>query len=415
MNDKGMTMGFFDQASMGDIQYPFDITEYQSRLDRIRKRMAKDNIDLLYVTTPEAVCYIHGFYASWYKANSPMRYPQLYGTAVHVDHDRFIHFDSPAELPQLARTSISNDNRYYPSRDGKQNLEFIIKELRQEGWLKGRVGLEFWSYVPNRAISEMMEKAFRKEGCEVVDGSKIMREVRRIKSSREIEYIEEGVKIADIGHKTIMETLRPGMSELEIHGEAMRNMLAAGGEFPALITLVKSTPVINGVAMGLGHDMATRKKIRKGELLFADFCGVFNRYHGNVCRGYYVGDDPPSYLVDCYKKCGGVYEVIRNDIKTGMTVGEVIKILREYYMSTDLWKIEGWALGYELGLSLPPDWVGDFYFCLTDENYLDRVFEDGMVTNFESFFNAALIDTIVYKKEGLRTLSKIPAELITIE
>jgi len=84
-------------------------------------------------------------------------------------------------------------------------------------------------------------------------------------------------------------------------------------------------------------------------------------------------------------------------------------------MSTDLWKIEGWALGYELGLSLPPDWVGDFYFCLTDENYLDRVFEDGMVTNFESFFNAALIDTIVYKKEGLRTLSKIPAELITIE
>jgi hypothetical protein len=110
-----------------------------------------------------------------------------------------------------------------------------------------------------------------------------------------------------------------------------------------------------------------------------------------------------------------VYEVIRNDIKTGMTVGEVIKILREYYMSTDLWKIEGWALGYELGLSLPPDWVGDFYFSLYDENYLDRIFEDGMVTNFESFFNAALIDTIVYKEEGVRTLSKMPAELVVIE
>ena len=122
--------------------------------------------------------------------------------------DLFI-FDNPTEVPQLARTSISDDNRYFSTRDCKQTLDFIMKELRQEGWLQGTVGLEFWSYIPNRAVSEMVETAFRSEGCDVIDGSRIMREVRRIKSPQEIEYIEEGVRIADIGHRTIQEKTAP--------------------------------------------------------------------------------------------------------------------------------------------------------------------------------------------------------------
>lgn len=417
MTIKGLTPGSFDADAMKDVQRPFELSEYKSRLNQIRDNMTKKNIQLLYVTTPEAVCYIHGYYACWYKANGPMRYPQFYGTAIHVDHDRFIHFDNPTEMPQLARTSISTDNRFFSTREGKPTLEFIMNELDKEGWLKGKVGLEFWSYIPNRAVSDMMEQAFRENGCEVVDASAIMREVRCVKSAKEIEYIEEGVRIADIGHQTIMEKLRPGMTELEINGEAIRAMLAAGGECPAMILLINSLPVVNGIAPWLGHDMATRKKIEKGELLFADLCGVVNRYHGNVCRGYYIGDNPPENMVDRYKKAGGVFDVIREKTKAGMTVREFSRILKKYYEEVGLWNLDGWALGYELGLSLPPDWVGEFFFSLhdQDEKYLDRVFEEGMVTNFESFYNTALVDTLVYEKERTRTLSKIPNELIVIE
>ena len=97
-----------------------------------------------------------------------------------------------------------------------------------------------------------------------------------------------------------------------------------------------------------------------------------------------------------------------------MTVREVNKLLRDAYERLGLWDTEGWALGYELGLSLPPDWVGEFFFDTRDELYLDRVFEENMVTNFESFFNTTLIDTLVWEKDGVRTLSKIPEELIAI-
>jgi hypothetical protein len=62
-------------------------------------------------------------------------------------------------------------------------------------------------------------------------------------------------------------------------------------------------------------------------------------------------------------------------------------------------------------LSLPPDWVGEFYFNVRDDKYLDRVFEENMVTNYESMFNTWLVDTCVYGRQRARFLSKTPFEL----
>jgi hypothetical protein len=71
-------------------------------------------------------------------------------------------------------------------------------------------------------------------------------------------------------------------------------------------------------------------------------------------------------------------------------------------------------LGYELGLSLPPDWVGEFYFNVRDDKWLDRVFEENMVTNYESLFSTWLVDTCVYGKSGARFMSNIPLKLFTV-
>ena len=167
----GMTPGVVEEWPAEHRDLAFSRAEYLERLGRLRAAMAEHKIDLLYVTTPDHVAYLHGYAASWYKANSPMRWPQLYGTAIHVDCDDFIHFDNPTELPVLGKTSVSTDNRFFPSNDTTPCLAFIMGELRARGWLGGTVGLEHWSYLPNRAISTMLEDAFLAEGCRVVDAS----------------------------------------------------------------------------------------------------------------------------------------------------------------------------------------------------------------------------------------------------
>ncbi len=72
-----------------------------------------------------------------------------------------------------------------------------------------------------------------------------------------------------------------------------------------------------------------------------------------------------------------------------------------------------WVGGYELGISFPPDWVGEFVFAAEDEAP-EGVFRSGMVTNCESIFRPGLIDTIVYEKEGARRLSKTRPTLTVI-
>jgi Xaa-Pro aminopeptidase len=191
--------------------------------------------------------------------------------------------------------------------------------------------------------------------------------------------------------------------------------MAAGGEWPALIPIFNATSIVDGRPQNIGHSMAGRTVIEAGQLLKADLCGVWNRYHANALRGYFVGAHPPQELVSVYRRAAGVFDVFERDVRAGMTVGEVNAILRRYYDDVGLWReSEGWALGYELGLSLPPDWVGDFYFNVGDDKYLDRVFEENMVTNFESEFDTALIDTIVYGREGSRVLSKTQRALIAV-
>lgn len=409
----GMMPGGADVSGLGKKQLAFSEAEYRARIESLRRAMAEARIDMMWVTSPEVVCWLHGYFASWYKGQSPMRYPQCYGTAIHVDHDRFIFFDNPTEMGVVQQFSISDDNRWLPAREAAPNLDFIMGELEAEGWLRGTVGMEFWSYLPNRAISTMFEDAFSAQGARVVDGTALTRRVRRVKSPAEIAAIEEAVRICAVGHRTIRENLRPGITELELFGQVTAAMMAEGGEFPALIPIFNARPVVDGAPVTVGHGMAGRRRIEAGEFLTADLCGVYKRYHGNVDRGYFLGDAPKA-MIERTAKAAGVFDVFRTDVKAGMTVDAVNAVLRRYYEDAGLWGTPGWMLGYELGLSLPPDWVGDFYFNVTDTTGLDRVFERNMVTNFESIFSTSLIDTLLYGRDGTRVMSDVPMELICV-
>ena len=75
----------------------FSLAEFDQRLAAIRARMAEDRIDLLWLMAPESLYYVSGYSCEWYQAQSPKQWPATSGIAIHVDHDRFIMFDTPSE------------------------------------------------------------------------------------------------------------------------------------------------------------------------------------------------------------------------------------------------------------------------------------------------------------------------------
>jgi Xaa-Pro aminopeptidase len=397
-----------------DRELAFSEEEFADRLQRIRARMAHDGIDLLWLSAPESLYYVSGYKCEWYQAQGPKQWPATSGIAVHRDHDRFILFDTPSEQIMCRFVTCAKDMRIFPMGERRDGIAFILAELQADGWLSGSVGMEFYSYRPNPAISRRFSAAFESAGMTVVDGSDILREIRWIKSDREIAYIEKAAEIADIGLEAARKAIRPGVSELDVYGEMICAMAKAGGENPA-ITL----PVLSGLKANTGHSLASRKVIRAGEQVNVDVSGVYNRYHCNAARAFHVGA-PAKDVLDQHRRAAGVFQVIADLLHPNLSVAELVTRARAYYEEAGIFSDAAWVGGYELGIAFPPDWVGNFVYEITDTD-TDRIFEPGTVVNFESQFFAPqlsgltyYIDTLLFREDRAYQPVKAPLELVVV-
>jgi Xaa-Pro dipeptidase len=385
---------------------PFTAEEYRDRLTRLRESMAAAGIDLLLLTSPEAMCWLHGYRSRWYKTASTTSWPPLTLTAVHAEHDRFITFDAEGHETLWRWGSISTDHHWLTTRDLEANLRAIASALRDEGWLRGTVGSERWSPTPNFAVATALEESLESHGCTVVDATHLVRRARHVKSEQELAMVARAAAICDIGHRRLMEVIAPGVTELEAWGEMMLAMAKAGGEHAGLHELVWSGP-------GLGHGVSSTRAFTRDGPVYADPSGCYYRYHANICRTYWLGD-PPAELLRRGNAYAGALEVLCAEAKPGTPVREVNAALRRYYADEGLWDLTRWVGGYELGISFPPDWVGEFVFS-ADEEYPEGVIEAGTVTNFEHLIEGiSMIDTVVYEQQGGRVLSTLPREIIAV-
>ena len=140
-------------TSAVDPEPAFPEAEYAARLARIRERMQADGVDCLFLTSPEAMFWVSGYQCEWYQAQSPRQWPAASGIAVHVDHDRYILFDTEREAALGRIFTSSVDTRYFPRTSLRGGADFVVDELAALGWLRGTLGLELWSYRPNGPLS----------------------------------------------------------------------------------------------------------------------------------------------------------------------------------------------------------------------------------------------------------------------
>jgi len=408
----------------GEMKVAFPIEEYKNRLTKVREIMDREGIDFIYATAPESMYYISGYDVVWHRVNSPeLWYDSMgAGTAIHVDHDRFIHYDLPDEEGALKLTSISTDTRliydipadmygksYIHTTEEEGYKEIVLKNLKQEGWIKPgmTIGLELGSYRPSYLIFKQWIDLFEAEGCKVVDATDVIREARSVKSVLELQYIETASKLCDIGQQAIFDALHPGITELEIVGAYTDAQTKAGGESQAIANMVRSGPS----RCWCFHIPASRRKIMTGDPVGIDLAGVYNRYHSNQCRYYSIGE-PPKEFAKMYSVNEDIINMVKNTIKPNMLASELLKELRTFYKENDLWGKQYWIGGYELGIAYPPDWCGghtvyDIYFHCDDEEIR---FVPGTVVNFETGFG--VIDTLMFKEDEAIVLSETSRKLL---
>lgn len=396
---------------------PFPVEEYKDRLRRIRAVMAENELDLVFLSSPEMMFYLTGFECEWYQAQSPAVSPPTSGVAVHVDHDDPILFESPREAILARLVAFPGcDVRSYPNTFVRNGQDFILEQLNAEGWIKpnARIGLELRNYRPNPVISEMFRQKLDAEGLANCDVTDLMAKVRRVKSQLEIEAHWEAARLTDIGLNAARDAIAPGVTELEVFGAMIHAMTKEGGEFPGILP-----PVCAGIRSNCLHPISSRREIQRGERVWVDCSGVFKRYHCNSARTYWVGD-PPDDVVEFHNHTIGAFDIIKDMLAPGMKIRPMLDAIDDHYETTGVKKHIYWSGGYETGIAFPPDWVGSLLYDLffTGE---DDVFEPMTVVNHEANFygprgtgQSATIDAIIFEQDRASLCSHVPREIQVI-
>jgi Xaa-Pro aminopeptidase len=391
-----------------DREPAFEPTEYAERLKRVRERMVSDGLDCLFVTAPESTYYLSGYRSAFTQTGqSPKQWPATSGIAINVDHDSPILFDTNREIV-MHRTYVDGcDVRCFPPGRTRDGTAFIADELASLGWLRGTVGLEFWSGRPNRAISERFQELLESKGARVHDGSDVLREVRWRKSPAEIGLLREAGHIGCAGLRAACDAIVPGVMEVVVLGEALAGMGREGGEVPAVIP-----PVLSGRKTASPHALASDRKIGIDEPVVVDLAGVSKRYHANLARTWWTGE-PCAEDRRLASTAAGSLQVLKDKLKPGVSADTLAREMRRFYDDAGIWERRSWVGGYEMGIAFPPAWTGNYVFDPASDIGRDKIFEPGIALNFENQFYLSghrglffMIETVLLDEAGTHLLSE---------
>ena len=126
---------------------------------------------------------------------------------------------------------------------------------------------------------EMLRQSYPKNP--IVDVSKIIAEMRKIKSASEIELLQKAVDVSIAGHLDLTRAIKPGAYEYEAQAAMEAAWTRLGSERPGYPSIVGSG--INGTIL---HYNENRKQIAEGDLVVVDAAAEYSYYTADITRTY---------------------------------------------------------------------------------------------------------------------------------
>ena len=225
-----------------------------------------------------------------------------------------------------------------------------------------------------------------------------------MKSAEELKRLERSLEITEKACKKAMESIREGVTELEIH-QVFRRTIAEEDAVPVIDS------VGAGSHSGFPHVRAGDYKVRKGDLIRFDIGCICNYYHSDTARNAVVGE-PNGKQRTYYQaiKAGAdrALELVRPGARASEIFEEAVKRVRE----AGIPHFRRTHVGHGIGIECydPP-----FLSPISD-----HILEEGMVVNIETpyyemgFGGLAVEDTLVVTKDGYRLLTKAKCDVFVL-
>jgi Xaa-Pro aminopeptidase len=384
---------------------PFATAEYRDRARRVRDEMARRSVEVLFVLSPANLFYLTGFESIWYPPRAPV------GVIVSRDDERLVFVDYERHETLVERIALYDDAVFYGYANA---IDEILAAVRGRGWASATIGVERWTQSPGAPVVDQLADGLAAGGARVVAGDWIVDRVRLVKSPTELECVRRAAQIVDTAIGSLHEYVRPGRTELEIAAHINSVMAAQGGEEAAIRTMVSAGPDV----WCRTHSPPSRRPVAVGDVMYVDACGVYSRYHADVCRTFAVGRDHPGAR-EILAVTSGSVEAVQAAVRPGDPLDVAQKVAEEYVYSRFPADKVWWVGGYALGIAMPPNWVGHTY--IANDAFEQFSWEPGYLTNYENVlfdrdagFTASYMESLLMGPQRIEVLSNLSRELTVL-
>jgi ectoine hydrolase len=392
-----------------DVKLPFERTEYAARLAKTRKAMAERGIELLIVTDPTNMAWLTGydgwsFYVHQCVLVGPEGDPIWYGRGMDGNGaDRTVYMS--------AEHIVRYPDHYVQSTE-RHPMDYLASEvIAARGWATKRIGVEMDNYYFSAAAYASLVKHLPQ--ARFVDATALVNWQRAIKSPREIEYMRIAARIVERMHRTIVETIEPGMRKNDlvarIYSAGIEGADGHGGDYPAIVPLLPT-----GADAAAPHLTWDDTPFATGAGTFFEIAGCYRRYHCPQSRTVYLGR-PPKHFLEAER---AVVEGIAAGLDAARPGNACEDIANAFFKVLKSYGIEkNSRCGYPIGASYPPDW-GERTMSLRPG---DRtVLQPGMTFHFmpgiwQDDWGLEITESILITDTGVEALANTPRKLFVKE
>lgn len=180
--------------------------------------------------------------------------------------------------------------------------------------------------------------------AEFVSITRTIDEMRAIKTPEEIRSMKIAAGMADAGMKAALRIVKPGITEIEIAGEAEYAMRQAGSEGVAFGTMVASGP-----RTLLAHPYASSRRIGKRDLVVIDIGAKHKGYSSDLCRTAFTGN-PSVEQKKFLKLMLEAQTAVFNAAKPGVQTGDLYAIVEGIFAVDGYNRFFPGDIGYGSGL-----------------------------------------------------------------
>ena len=380
----------------------FEPREYETRLSKAQASMARQNLDVLLLTSEADVRYFSGFHTRFWESPSRSWFlliPQS---------------DKPiAVIPSIGETLMRStwikDIRTWRAPDLRDDGVTLLNDTLDEvlGNKEGRVGLPFEHESNLRMpLGDFLRLCKLNPKRHYISDNNIVRRLRAIKSRAEIEKIEMACAIAGRVFARIQEVIKIGISEKDVFRNFQRLCLEEGADFVPYLA--------GGFGQNGYNDVispASKRYLEHGEIIMLDTGLQLNGYFTDFNRNFALVKSPVGAVQDCYKRLLEATSAGFNAAKPGARVCDLFMAM-DKVMTGGKNNANSGRFGHGLGMQLT-EWPS----LIPQE---ETVLEEGMVLTLEPSGETSLKTILVHEEnivitsKGARYLSPLAPDTIPI-